>query len=58
MSKYSHELFGRYCYGYANTPEEKEKLKKELHKKFDDRYKKIYKQELTDKVLSYYFNGI
>ena len=44
----------RHC--YANTPEEKEKLKIELHKKFNARYKKIYKQELTDKVLSYYFN--
>jgi hypothetical protein len=54
MSNYSHELFDRHR--YANTPEEKEELKKELHKKFDARYKKIYKQELTDKVLSHYFN--
>ena len=54
MSRYSHELFERHH--YANTPEEKDALKKELHKKFDARYKKVYKQELTDKVLSYYFN--
>jgi hypothetical protein len=54
MDHYNHELLTLNCFAYKR--EDKDALKKELHKKFDARYKKIYKKELTDEILHDYFS--